>query len=121
YGAPVRGGKLAVNVHSRSRRVQFTGFEDFEFVDGRRYDGYRDEMEQAQNFVTEDSLELDDKGNAALAIAVGPNEVAYDADLLVNASVTAPSNEVIAKAFTVPYFRNKLYFGVKTPGYFSDV
>jgi uncharacterized protein YfaS (alpha-2-macroglobulin family) len=121
YGAPVRGGKLAVAVHSRSRRVQFPGFEDFEFVDGRRYDGYRDEMEHAQSFVTEDSLELDDKGNAALAIQVGPNEVAYDADLLVNASVTAPSNEVISKGFSVPYFRSKLYYGIKTPGYFSDV
>ncbi|HZJ62209.1 MAG TPA: MG2 domain-containing protein, partial [Kofleriaceae bacterium] len=121
YGAPVRNGKLAVTVHSRSRRVQFAGFEAFEFIDGRRYDGYRDEMEHAQNFVTEDNLELDDKGNAALSIAVGPNEVAYDADLLVNASVTAPSNEVIAKAFTVPFFRAKLYYGIKTPGYFSDV
>ncbi|HET7504292.1 MAG TPA: MG2 domain-containing protein, partial [Kofleriaceae bacterium] len=121
YGAPVRGGKLALTVHSRSRRVQFTGLDEFDFVDGRRYDGYRDELESAQNLVTEDSAQLDDKGNAAVAIAVGPNDVAYDADLLIDASVTAPSNEVIAKTFTVPYFHARTYFGIKLPGYFADV
>jgi uncharacterized protein YfaS (alpha-2-macroglobulin family) len=121
YGAPVRGGKVAVTVHSRARRVQFPDYGEFEFSDERRYDGYHDEPAQAQNMVTEDHLTLDDKGNAALAVAVGPNDVAYDADLLVNASVTAPSNEVIAKTFTVPYFHARTYFGIKTPGYFADV
>jgi len=121
YGAPVRGGKLAVTVHSRSRWLHFVGYDEFEFADERRHDGYHDESEHAQNLVTEDHLTLDDKGNAALSIAVGPNDVAYDADLLVNASVTAPSNEVIAKTFTVPYFRARTYFGIKTPGYFADV
>jgi uncharacterized protein YfaS (alpha-2-macroglobulin family) len=121
YGAPVRGGKVAVTVHSRSRRVQFAGYDEFEFTDGRRYDGYHDESEHAQNLVDEDHLTLDDKGNAALAVAVGPNDLAYDADLLVNASVTAPSNEVISKTFTVPYFHARTYFGIKTPGYFADV
>jgi len=121
YGAPVRGGKLAVTVHSRSRWLRFAGYDEFEFTDGRHYEGYRAESMQAQNMVTEDHLTLDDKGNAALSIAVGPNDVAYDADLLVNASVTAPSNEVIAKTFTVPYFRARTYFGIKPPGYFADV
>ncbi|MGH9887033.1 MAG: MG2 domain-containing protein, partial [bacterium] len=54
YGAPVRGGKLAVTVHSRQRRVSFTGFDDYDFLDGRRYDGYHDEVEHGQNMVTED-------------------------------------------------------------------
>jgi alpha-2-macroglobulin len=121
YGAPVRNAKLAVTVHGRSRRVSFAGYDRFEFADGRRYDGYRDESLQAQNLVTEDHLTLDDKGNAALAFAVGPNDLAYDADLLVNASVTAPSNEVSSKTFTVPYFHARTYFGIKTPGYFADV
>jgi hypothetical protein len=121
YGAPVRGGELAVTVHSRARRVTFAGYDEFAFADERRYDGYRDESEYAQNMVTEDHLVLDAQGNAKLAIAVGPNDVAYDADLLVNTSVTAPSNEVIARAFTVPYFRAGTYFGIKTPGTFADV
>ncbi|HSR97571.1 MAG TPA: MG2 domain-containing protein [Kofleriaceae bacterium] len=121
YGAPVRGGKLGVTVHSRQRRVSFTGFDDYDFLDGRRYDGYHDEVEHGQNMVTEDSLTLDDKGNAKLSVAISPNDVPYDADLLVDASVTAPSNEVISKGFTVPYFRSKMYFGIKTPGYFADV
>ena len=121
YGAPVREGKLAVTVHSRSRRVRFAGYEEYEFIDGRRYDGYRDDSEHAQNFVTEETAALDDKGGAPVAFSVGPNDVSYDADLLVNASVTAASNEVISKTFTVPYFRARTYFGIKTPGYFVDV
>ena len=121
YGAPVRNGKLAVTAHSRSRRVQFAGYDEFEFTDQRRYDGYHDESEHAQNLVTEDHVALDDKGNAALSVTVGPNDLAYDADLLINASVTAPSNEVISKTFTVPYFHARSYFGIKTPGYFADV
>src|SRR5262249_57274427 len=121
YGAPVRGGKLAVTVHGRSRRVEFPGFDGFQFSDGRRYDGYRDELDHAQNLVTEDEATLDDKGNAALSVAGGNNDLAYDADLLVNASVTAPSNEVISKTFTLPYFRAHRYFGVRIPDYFADV
>lgn len=121
YGAPVRGAKLALTVHSRQRRVEFAGHEGFEFVDGRRYDGYRDELEHSQNLLTEDEATLDDKGNAPVSIAVGPSDVAYDADLLINASVTAPSNEVIARTFTVPYFRARSYFGIKMPGYFLEV
>lgn len=121
YGAPVRGGKLAVTVHGRSRRVAFAGYDEFEFVDGRRYDGYRDELEHAQNLVTEAEAVLDDKGSAAISVAVGPDDLSYDADLLLHASVTAPSNEVIGKTFTVPYFRARTYFGIKTPGYFAEV
>jgi len=121
YGAPVRGGQVEVTVHSRSRWLHFDGYDEFEFSDNRRYEGYRAESMQAQNMVTEDHLTLDDKGNAALSIAIGPNDIAYDADLLVDASVTAPSNEVIAKTFTVPYFRARTYFGIKTPGYFAEV
>ncbi|HEU4730355.1 MAG TPA: MG2 domain-containing protein [Kofleriaceae bacterium] len=121
YGAPVRGGKLALTVHSRSRRVQFAGYDEFDFVDGRRYEGYHDELENAQNLVTEDQAQLDDQGNAAVAIAVGPNDVPYDADLLIDASVTAPSNEVISKTFTLPYFRARTYYGIKMAGYFADV
>jgi alpha-2-macroglobulin len=121
YGAPVRDAKVAMTVHSRSRRAKFTGYDEFEFVDGRRYDGYRDESEHSQNFLTEETGQLDDKGNATLAFAIGPNDVAFDADLLINASVTAPSNEVIAKTFTVPFYRAQTYYGIKATGYFADV
>jgi uncharacterized protein YfaS (alpha-2-macroglobulin family) len=121
YGAPVRGGQLAVTVHARPRRVAFAGYDDFEFVDGRRYDGYRDELDHAQNLVTEAEAQLDDKGAAPVAVELGDGDLSYDADLLVNASVTAQSNEVIARTFTVPYFRARTYYGIKRPDYFADV
>lgn len=121
YGAPVRGGKVALTVHSRSRWLQFKGYDDFEFSDQRRYDGYHDESREGQSLVTEDHAPLDDKGNAPIAIAIGPNEVTSDVDLLVQATVTAPNNEAINKSFTVPYYRARTYFGIKAPGYFLDV
>jgi len=121
YGAPVRSGSVELTVHSRPRRVAFEQHPEFQFVDERRYDTYYGESEQSQTLVTEDHGTIDDKGNAAFALAVGPSEVSADADLLVRASVTAPSNEVINKTFTVPYFRSTRYFGIKSPGYFLDV
>ncbi|HEY0189776.1 MAG TPA: MG2 domain-containing protein, partial [Kofleriaceae bacterium] len=121
YGAPLRDAKLALNVHSRTRRVTFAGYDDYVFVDERRYEGYRDEVMGAQTMVTEDHVQLDDKGNAQLAIPVGPKELSADADLIVEASVTAPNNEVIAKSFTVPYFHAGAYFGIKQGDYFVEV
>ena len=35
--------------------------------------------------------------------------------------MTAPSNEVINKTFTIPYFSAKKYYGIKSPGYFIEV
>ena len=121
YGAPVRNGNVAVTVHSRTRRVDFPGYRDYEFYDARRFEGYYSESEHSQNLVTEDHVTLDAKGNASLSVNVGPNDISYDADLLVRASVTAPSNEVVNKSFTIPYFKAKTYFGIKSPGYFLDV
>ncbi len=121
YGAPVRNGKVEVTVHSRSRRVSFPSYGEFEFFDERHYEGYYSESEHSQNMVTDDHLELDAKGNATLAVSVGPDDVSQDADLLIRASVTAPSNEVVSKTFTVPYFKSKTYFGIKAASYFSDV
>jgi len=71
--------------------------------------------------VTEDHVALDAKGNANFTFAINRDEVPSDSDLLVRADVHAPSNEVISKSFTVPYFRAKKYFGIKAPGYFLDV
>ena len=48
-------------------------------------------------------------------------EVPSDADVLVRADVHAPSNEVISKSFTIPYFRSKMYFGIKAPGFKADL
>ena len=61
--------------------------------------------------IAEDQVALDAKGNAQVSFAVSPNDVSSDADLLLRASVRAPSNEVISKTFTVPYFRSRRYFG----------
>lgn len=122
YGAPLRAGEVAVTVHSRPRRIEFDKFEDFEFRDERRYESsYYYESEASQTLVTEDHLTLDDKGNAKLSVALGPSEVATDAELLVRANVTAPNNEVIGKTFAVPYYRSLKYLGIKSPGYFLDV
>lgn len=121
YGAPLGAGEVEVAVHMRPRRVAFPQHEDYEFRDERRYDAYYDESEHSQSLVTEDHVALDAKGNASLAIAVSPSDVHTDADLLIRASVAAPSNEVINKTFTVPYYRSRKYFGIKSPGYFLDV
>lgn len=121
YGAPVRGGEVAIDVHSRPRRVEFKGYDDYQFTDDRRYYGYHDESELSQQMVTEDHAVLDDKGNAQMKVAVGPNDLHGDADLLITASVTAPNNEIIAKSFTVPYFHSQKYVGIKMDDYFSDV
>jgi alpha-2-macroglobulin len=122
YGAPVRTGEVDVVVHSRKRRVRFDAHKDFDFTDDRDYESYSYyESEEAQTMVTEDHVALDAKGNAAFSFSVGPNDVYSDADLLIRASVTSPSNEVISKSFTIPYFKAKKYFGIKAPGYFLDV
>jgi alpha-2-macroglobulin len=122
YGAPLRSGDVDVTVHSRPRRVEFDSFEGFSFFDERKYQAYYNgESEQSQTLVTEEHLKLDDKGNAAIAISIGANDVTADADLLVRANVAAPSNEVLGKTFVVPYFRSTRYFGIKSPGYFLDV
>ena len=122
YGAPVRGAAVQVEVHSRARYVDFPGYADYDFGDSRRFDGsYNNESLESQNLVTEDHVTLDAKGNADLAVTVTPNDVAHDADLLISASVTAPSNEVETKSFTVPYYAAREYFGIKRPGYFIDV
>ena len=121
YGAPLRAGDVAVAVHSRPRRVSFDKYPDHQFIDERRYRRWSDESEYSQLLVTEQELTLDAAGKANLAFTVGPDDVVVDADLLVRASVTAPSNEVINKSFVVPYFHSKRYFGIKAPGYFLDV
>ena len=61
------------------------------------------------------------RATATSRSSVGRDEVTSDADLLVRADVHSPSNEVISKSFTIPYFRSKRYFGIKSPGYFLDV
>lgn len=121
YGAPLRDGDVEITVHSRPKRVDFREFDEFEFVDERRYDSYYHSSSYSQTLLTEDTTTLDDDGNGALSVSVTPSDISSDADLLVRASVTAPSNEVISKTFTVPYFRSRLYYGIKTPGYFLEV
>ncbi|HEY5935139.1 MAG TPA: MG2 domain-containing protein, partial [Kofleriaceae bacterium] len=121
YGAPLRAGDVDIAVHSRPRYVSFKEHAGFEFRDERRYESYSDESDYSQTLVTEDKVALDATGNAALSVAVSPDDVHRDSDLLIRASVTAPSNEVISKTFTVPYFRSTRYFGIKSPGYFLDV
>ena len=121
YGAPLRSGTVDVTVHARPRRVAFPEHAGYEFLDERRYDSYWGESEHSQTLVAEDQAALDAKGDAALAVAISPNDVHADSDLLVRAAVSSPSNEVIAKTFTVPYFRSQRYFGIKSPGYVIDV
>ncbi|HET9987518.1 MAG TPA: MG2 domain-containing protein, partial [Kofleriaceae bacterium] len=122
YGAPVRNGSVDVTVHSRKRRVSFDKLPDFEFGDDRNYESYyMYESDDAQTMVTEDHVALDAKGNGNFSFSIGRDEITSDADLLVRADVHAPSNEVISKSFTIPYFRSRRYFGIKSPGYFLDV
>ncbi|MBA3395939.1 MAG: hypothetical protein H0T89_25130 [Deltaproteobacteria bacterium] len=122
YGAPLRSGEVAVTVHSRPRRVAFEQHAGFQFLDERRYESYyHGASEHSQTLVTEDHVALDAKGNAALSVAVTPDDIHRDADLLIRASVASPSNEVINKTFTVPYFHARKYFGIKSPGWFVDV
>ncbi len=121
YGAPVRSGNVDVAVHSRPRRVAFPQHEGFEFADERRYQSFYEQSEYSQSLVSEDHVALDAKGNAAVTVKLNPHDVSEDADLLIRASVTAPSNEVISKSFTVPYFRSLVYYGIRFPGYFLTV
>ncbi len=122
YGAPVRTGTVDLVMHSRKRRVRFDQHKDYDFTDDRSYEYYSYyESEESQSLVGEDHVALDNKGNASFTFSIGPNDVYSDADLLIRASVTSPSNEVINKTFTVPYFKAKQYFGIKSPGYFLDV
>lgn len=122
YGAPLRDGDVQVTVHSRPRRVEFESLPDFEFRDERRYESYYYyESQDSQTLITDDHLSLDNEGNAELSVPVSPSDITSDADLLIRANVTSPSNEVIGKTFTVPYYRSRKYFGIKSPGYFLDV
>jgi alpha-2-macroglobulin len=122
YGAPVRNGSVDVNVYSRKKRVSFETLKDFDFGDERNWESYYYyESNDSQSMVTDDHVSLDQKGNASFTFAVSPNDIYSDADLLIRADVHSPSNEVISKSFTIPYFRSKKYFGIKPPGYFLDV
>lgn len=122
YGAPLRAGEVDVTVHSRPRRIEFDGLSEFQFFDERSYDRYYyGDSEDSQTLVTEDHVALDQKGNGNFSIAVSPDEVTRDADLLVRAAVTSPSNEVINKTFTIPYFHSRKYFGLKASDYFLAV
>ena len=122
YGAPVRNGSVDITVHSRKRRVDFDKLPEFDFGDERSYESYYYyESEESQTMLTEDHVALDGKGNGNFTFSVSPNDVYSDADLLVRADVHSPSNEVISKSFTIPYFHAKKYFGIKSPGYFLDV
>lgn len=118
YGAPLRSGQVDIAMHSRPRRVDFPQHAGFQFLDERRYEYHYYQDESSQSLVAEDQVELDAKGNAAASIAVSPNDVHGDSDLLLRASVRSPSNEVISKTFTVPYFRSRKYFGIKSPSPF---
>jgi alpha-2-macroglobulin len=122
YGAPVRNASVDVAVHSRKRHVAFEKLPEFDFGDDRNYESYyMYESDDSQQLVTEDHVALDGKGNGSFTFSVNPDEVTSDADLLLHADVHAPSNEVISKSFTIPYFHAKRYFGIKSPGYFLDV
>jgi uncharacterized protein YfaS (alpha-2-macroglobulin family) len=122
YGAPVRSAPVDVTVHSRQRQVDFEQYEGYQFYDERRYSySYYNEDTESQQLVGEEQFQTDDKGNAKLKLAVSPNDVYADSDLLVRASVTAPSNEVISKTFVVPYYHSKRYFGIKAEDWFLDV
>jgi uncharacterized protein YfaS (alpha-2-macroglobulin family) len=122
YGAPLRAGDVELAVHARPRRVAFPQHAGFDFVDERRYDAYySDEDEDSQMLVTEDRLALDSDGNAKFSFGVDPDSIPSDADLLIRAAVEAPSNEVIDKTFTVPYYRSRAYHGIKSPSSFLKV
>ncbi|MCX5745401.1 MAG: MG2 domain-containing protein, partial [Proteobacteria bacterium] len=121
YGAPLRTGEVAVAVHSRPRRVEFAQLPGFAFADEHRFESSYDESSYAQTMITEEHAALDATGKAAVAVAITPNELTTDADLLVRANVTSPSNEVITKTFTIPYFHARKYFGIKTADWFVDV
>ncbi len=122
YGAPLRAGNVSVAVHARTRRVEFDQHKEFQFLDERKYDAYSYyESDDSQMLVTEDQVAIDANGKATLTLPISPGDIANDSDLLIRASVSSPSNEVISKTFTVPYFRSRKYFGIKSPGYFLDV
>ncbi|HLL23316.1 MAG TPA: MG2 domain-containing protein, partial [Kofleriaceae bacterium] len=108
YGAPLRAGEVGITVHSRPRRAEFESLAEFSFADERTYDRYYyGESDDSQTLVSEDHVALDQKGNATFSVAISPSDITRDADLLVRASVKSPSNEVINKTFTVPYFSAK--------------
>ncbi len=102
--------------------MSFSNHEGFDFIDERKYDSYYSyQSSYSQTLVSEDSMSLDREGKATTEISLSPSDVDSDSDLLIRASVTSPSNEVINKTFTIPYFRSRKYFGIKTPGYFMPV
>ena len=107
-------------MHSRKRYVSFPEHKGFVFRDDRDRDNSHYD-DGAQSLISEDEMALDGDGNATTAVTISSQDVAHDADLLVRASVTAPSNEVIAKTVAIPFFRARRYYGIKTPGYFLEV
>ncbi len=122
YGAPLRSGQVDITMHSRPRRVEFPQHAGFQFLDERRYEYRYYQDESSQSLIAEDQVALDAKGSASASIAVSPNDVHADSDLLIRASVRSPSNEVVGKTFTVPYFRSRKYFGIRSPSpYFIEV
>ncbi|MEZ4361744.1 MAG: MG2 domain-containing protein [Kofleriaceae bacterium] len=122
YGSPLSSGDVSFTLHSRPRNVRFDAFRDFSFFDERRYqNSYYYGSQDSQSLITERHLALDSKGDAAFDLPLSPSDVSSDADLLIRADVTAPNNEVISKTFTVPYFRSRKYFGIKSEHYFLEV
>ncbi len=116
YGAPMRDAIVDYSVHARRRSVAFPGFESYRFLkEDERYGG-----DYSQSFITDGQAEFSGDKGAELSIGIEKDDVGFDSDLLVRATVSSPSNEVISKSFTVPYFSKKKYFGLKTPGYFLD-
>ncbi len=121
YGAPVRNGTVDLAVHSRRRYVTFDKLPEFQFGDDRDDSSYMYRSGDSQQIVTEDHMALDAQGSGSFTFSIGHDVVTSDADLLVRADVHAPSNEVISKSFTIPYFRSHRYFGIKSAGWFVDV
>ena len=125
YGAPVRNASVDVTVHSRKRRVSFDKLPEFEFGDERNFESYyMYESDDAQTMVTEDHVALDAKGTGNFTFSGRPrrdHERRCGTCSVLRRDVHSPSNEVISKSFTIPYFRSKRYFGIKSPGYFLEI
>lgn len=118
YGAPINEGNVRMTVHSRPRTVKFKEFSDFNFSNWRYWDSYYHSSSNSERLIVQDQIALDDKGNARFTVPLSSEDIYTDADILVRASVTGPSNEVNSKSFTVPYFRSRRYFGIKSSKYF---
>lgn len=120
YGAPLRNGDVTFTVHSRPRTVSFPEYKGFVFRDTREYEDYHSSF-HSQQLLSEEVASLDDTGKAAVSFSVSHDDVPTDADLLIRASVTSPGNRTVNKVITVPYFRSRRYFGIKSSGYFFEI